>query len=91
MSMLDLYQYGYYDCLIAAQVMHFPVKKLEVMYQKLPIKSRKDIAISFEELAQVSQKEKEELGILYQEIEVKIIKHDLENNREKIIEYVKER
>lgn len=90
-SMLDLYEYGIYECRVAASIMHFPMRKLSAMIQKLPMMSRKDMMISSEEIAKLSQKNGKELGILIHEIEKNIVLGNIKNTKESIIEYIKRR
>ena len=88
-SMLDLYHYGIYECRVAASILHVPMKKLNHMVQRLPITSRKDIALTTEEMQKLSGKEKEELGNLLKEIEEKIVLGTLQNTKEEITKYIR--
>ena len=90
-KLLDLYEYGYYQCLVIAKILHFPTKKLEKMYQNMPIHCRKDIALSIEQIKEISQKEGREFGDLLKELERQILLKKVKNERESIIKYLKER
>ena len=88
-KMFDLYQYGYYECRVAASIMHFPFKKLAYMNSILPINSRKDIVLSSEEIKKISEKSSRELGELIDKIEYHIVMGDLLNKREDIIKFIR--
>lgn len=88
-KMFDLYQYGYYECRVAASIMHFPFKKLAYMNSILPINSRKDIVLSSEEIKKISEKSSRELGELINKIEYHIVMGDLLNKREDIIKFIR--
>ena len=90
-KVLHLYKYGYYQCLVVARIIHFPLKKLEKMVKELPITSRRDIALTTEEMAALSGKQGKELGILLEDIEEKIVTRKIKNDEESIKKYIKER
>lgn len=90
-KLLDLYHYGFYLCRVAATILHFPIKKLEKMESTMPIKSRRDIDITAEEIKAISGLENKELGILIQIIEEAIISLKLKNKKEEIIRFIKRR
>ena len=89
--MFDLYQYGYYECRVAASILHFPFKKLAYMNSSLPITSRKDIALSSDNIKKISGKEGQDLGELITDIEYKIVMGELLNNENDIKKYINER
>lgn len=90
-KMFDLYQYGYYECRVAASILHFPFKKLAYMNSSLPITGRKDIAVSSEWIKKISGKEGKDLGELITDIEYKIVMGELLNNENDIKKYINER
>ena len=90
-SMLDLYRYGLFECRVAASIMHFPMRKLSTMIQKLPILSRKDIVLTSEEIKEFSHQEGKALGNLLQEIEENMVQGKIENTKESIIKYIQRR
>ena len=71
--------------------MHFPIKVLEKMENSMIIKTRKDIDISVEEIKEISDLNKEDLGLLISEVEEKILLKKLNNDRESIVKYIEER
>ncbi len=90
-KMFDLYQYGYYDCRVAALVLNFPLKTLEEYDQRLPIHSRKDIALNGKEIESLSSLHQEDLGLLIKEIEEHIVNGLLKNEKDCIKEYIMKR
>ena len=90
-NMLNLYQYGYYICRVAAIIMHFPLKRLEKMMDALPIKSRKDIELTSEEIASLSKLKGRELGSLITEIEQAIVLKEIPNDKEILKKFIEER
>ena len=90
-NVLVLYKNGYYTTRVAASIMHFPIKVLEKMENSMIIKTRKDIDISVEEIKEISDLNKEDLGLLISEVEEKILLKKLNNDRESIIKYIEER
>ena len=57
----------------------------------MPIHCRKDIALSIEQIKEISQKEGREFGDLLKELERQILLKKVKNERESIIKYLKER
>ncbi len=90
-SMLSLYHFGYYESLIAAQILQFPLKKLEKMEKSLVIHNRKDIVMDVEEISSKSHLTGKELGALLNEIEMKIVNRELANTKQAIQRYIEER
>ena len=90
-SMLDLYKYGIYVCRVVAGILHIKPKRLNAMIERLPIMSRKDMALSATEIQSISKKEGKELGILLQEIEEKIVLGKIKNTKESIMSYLSRR
>ena len=72
-------------------ILHFPMKRLEKMEKNLVIHSRKDIALTSLEMAEISHLKGKELGLLVEEIEKRILLKKLSNDKECIKNYIKER
>lgn len=87
-NMLDLYKYGIYECRVVASILKIKPKKLNQMIQNLPIMSRKDIALTAEEVKNISKKDGKELGNILNDIEEKIVLGKIKNTKESIIKYV---
>ena len=90
-KMLDLYRYGYYQCLVVASILHFPLKKLEKMQANLPIKCRQDIALNPTEIAKIANASGKDLGVILKDIEEKIVLNKIKNDKESLIKYLNER
>lgn len=88
-NMQNLYRFGYYDCLVAAQIMKYPLKKLEALERKMPIHSRKDIALQGKDIGKITHIQGRELGVLIEQIENLILLGKLKNEREEIVTYLK--
>lgn len=88
-NMQNLYRFGYYDCLVAAQIMKYPLKKLEALERKMPIHSRKDIALQGKDIGKITHVQGRELGVLIEQIENLILLGKLKNEREEIVTYLK--
>ncbi len=80
----DLYRYGLKTCLLVYQIQE-KEDDLEKRYQDLPIKSRKEIAISPMELADFPL----DISSLYFLLERKILKGELSNSHEAILSFLK--
>lgn len=89
-KVLDLYYFGFYQCLTVAKILKFPVKKLEKMYQNMSIHSRKDIVLTADEIQIFSGVKGEMLGKLLKDLEEKIVLKKVLNTEESIQKFVKE-
>ncbi len=89
-KVLDLYHFGFYQCLTVAKILKFPMKKLEKMYQNMPIYSRKDIVLSVTEIQAFSGVKGGMLGKLLADLEEQIVLKKVLNTEKSIYKYVKE-
>lgn len=88
---LTLYHYGCYVNLIAGINKGIDKKEILEKYESLPIKRRDEINITAKEMCEVLNKEPGSfIGKLYQKIEDEILLGNLDNDNEKIKEYIKE-
>jgi len=85
----SLYKYGLYLCTVYADIKGLSKRKLNTKYSELPITSRKDIEITGEEISKLLNREP---GVyikeIMEEIEKSILNNKLDNNKEKIKEYI---
>ena len=88
MNMLDLYYNGYYLCKVSSKIMHFPLKKLDILMSERPIKSRKYIALSSDEIKLISGLSNKELGNMIQKIEESILLKEIPNEKEAIKKFI---
>ena len=85
----NIYKYGLYTSTVAYKIKNIDITKLSDLYKKLSITSRKEIDITGEEIAKVLNKEPSNfIKDILLDIEKQIITDNLENNKEKIIEYI---
>lgn len=90
-ELFDIYEYGYYDCQVAAMILDFPMSKLEEMNKILPIHSRREIVVSPKEIESLSGAHKLSLGILMKDLEREIVLGNVLNEKESIKEYILKR
>lgn len=84
-----LYKYGLYLCTVYAEIKGIPKRKLNTMHSLLPILSRKEINITGEEIASIlNKKPGKYIREIIDDLEVKILKNKLNNNKEELKEYI---
>lgn len=87
---LVLYHYGGYVNTLAGINKGIDKKKIVTKYEELPIKRRDEINISATEMCELLNKKPGPfIGELYQILEDKIVLGELENNNQKIKEFIK--
>lgn len=85
-----LYKYGLYVNILAGINKNISKKVIAEKYNKLPIKSKKDIDINAIDICNILNKEPNEfLNDIYVSIEKEILNNNLENNKKNIIKYIK--
>ena len=85
----ELYNYGLYNVSIASEILGINKKTIVNLDKQLTIHSKKDIDISTNEICSVLNKEPGKwLKELYNDLELKILYSKLENNKEKIKNYI---
>ena len=87
-KLLDIYHYGYYNCRVAATIMHFPLKKLEKMTHSLPITCRRDIVMDIEKIAKISNKKGADFGTFLEKLENAIVLGKVQNTMESIENFI---
>lgn len=91
-SKYEIYKYGLYCTSIAAEILGINKKVIVRLERKLPIKSKKDINISTEEILELINREPGEwLSDLYDELERGILTSKIKNDKDKIREYILKR
>ncbi len=83
----SLYRYGLYTNQIVASMLGYDKSRIVGTYESLPIKSKKEIDIHGTEIATLLNSNQ---GIreIYNKLEEEILNNRLENNKEKIKEYI---
>lgn len=88
-DLMTLYKYGIYESLIAASILHMDYETISLMYEALPIKTRKDMDITTEEICEIfHKKDGKWLKEVYQTLENKIIRGMIKNERAEIKKYL---
>ena len=86
---LVLYQYGLYISSVAGVILGINLKEINKMYKKLPIKERKDIALTFPELIKTLEIQPGKVvKEIYLDLEDKILNNKLKNNNKEIKKYL---
>ena len=85
----SLYNYGLYINQIAASILNIDKSFVVELYEKLPIKSKKELDITSVEIESILNKKLgSQFTIIYRDIIDKIINNKLENNNEQIKKYI---
>ena len=85
----NIYKYGLYTATVAYKIKNIDISKLSDLYKSLPITSRKEINITGKEIAEVLNKTPDNfIKEILLDLEKQIIQGNLENTKEKIIEYI---
>ncbi len=88
----NLYKYGLYINSVAGLIKGIPKKEIAKSYVELPITKRSDLQISSEEIMKELNKEPGPyLKNIYEEIEKEVLYKRLENKKEDILKFCKER
>ena len=84
-----VYKYGLYLAKIGAAILKIKDKEVNKIYQNLPIKEKKDIAITPEEIiATLNLKNKKNISTILTELEKLIISGKIKNTRKDIVKYL---
>lgn len=85
----EIYEFGLYPVMVVAKIKKIPENRIAKMYKKLPITSRKDLKITFDEMKAILKKEPKEM----KEVETKLIhlvvNGKIKNKKEALIEALK--
>lgn len=87
-----LYKYGLYLCTVYAEIKGIPRKKLSTIYSSLPILTRKDINITGEEISMILNKTPGKyIKNILEDIELNILNNNINNDKEEITKYIKDK
>lgn len=88
-SNYSLYKYGLYANQIASNILGVDKSKIVGIYEKMPIKTRKDIQITSGEIEELLNiKPGPFFKEIYEKLTLEIINNNLENDKDKIKEYI---
>ncbi len=85
-----LYKYGLYISRVAGEILNIKTTVISKMYNKLPIKSREDIAIKSSDIINLYGDGKI-IGDIYKLLESEILKKRLKNKKSEIIKFLEKR
>ena len=84
-----IYKYGLYVTIVVADIKNIDRKKINNIYSKLPILSSKDIKIKPIEISKILNRNPGSyLKDIMKDIEKEIVRNNLDNDYEKINEYI---
>ena len=87
-----LYKYGLYLCTVYAEIKGIPRRKINTMYSKLPILTRRDINVTGEEISMILNKPPGKyIKDILDDIEVNILNSSISNDKEEITKYIKDK
>ena len=85
----NIYKYGLYTATVAYQIKNMDISTLSEIYKTIPITSKKDINITTKDITTILNKEPGSyIKDIFKDLEKQIINGNLENNLEKITEYI---
>lgn len=88
-SEVSLYKYGLYINQVAADIIGVDKTLIARMYETLPITSRKEVEISSQDIMRIlNKKAGPYFKDIYSDLELKILKGELANNKESIENYI---
>ena len=88
---ITLYQYGLYPCSIAGELLDVDQSAISTEYKNLPIYNRSDIEIDGKDIMDILNIEPgEKIEEILSDIEINILYNKFDNNRDNLIEYIKE-
>ena len=87
-----LYKYGLYVCILAFSNKGISKKKINLMYNNIPIKSKSDIDIKADEICNILNRKPDYfLNEIYNDLEKKILNKEIKNQNSQIVKYIKEK
>ena len=86
-----LYKYGLYICTIAGEILGINTKDINKMFNKLPIKSKKDIKINIKTLVKLNNNCYNNINEIYSLLEYNIINGIIKNNNREIVKFIRKK
>ena len=84
-----LYQYGLYVNSVAAGIKNLDKKKVTLIYNELPIHTKKDIVMNGRDIASILNREPGKyIKDIFNDIEEKVVNSKLDNNQEVLSKYI---
>jgi len=86
----ELYKYGLYICLVAAQILKIDKEKIVEINKDIPIRSKKDIDISSQEICDTLKKQPGPwMKQLYDDLIINLLDNKVQNNKDILKDYIK--
>ena len=85
-----IYHYGLYLSMIAGDILGVDKAIINEIYKNLPIKSAKDMNITYLDIQEITNARPKIINNILKNLETEILNGKIENNREKLIEKIKE-
>ena len=86
-----LYRYGLYNCSISGQIRNIPKKLITKKYNDLSIHNISDLNINGKDIQEILSVKGKEIGNILHDIELLVLKKELENDYEVIKKYMVEK
>ncbi len=85
----SLYKYDLYPNIVVASILNMDKRRVTKMYNKLPIKSRKDICVDANTITKVLNREPGSyLRDIFEDLENKILNYTLKNKKAEVLKYI---
>ena len=84
-----LYKYGLYINTIAGEILGLDCIEINKMYNNLPIKTRKDIKISYKSIVKINNNCYNNINELYKQIEKNILNGNIKNKVKDIVRFIR--
>lgn len=84
-----VYKYGLYLNIVAGTILGITKEKTNMIFNNLPIQSKKDINIEYSDILNIAKKDKKICGEIYNQIEYLILNNKLNNKKDDIIKFIR--
>lgn len=90
-TVLEIYKYDKESIYIAAEILEIDYTLIDNMYNSMPILKRADINIKYDDIISVINVTNDEINDIYIDLEKEILYNNLNNKKESIISYIKDK
>ena len=86
---ITLYNYGLYLSMVSAKILGYNIEDITCMYNNLPIKSKKDLALNFNEIKSLLKIGDPKLIVeLINEMIIKVLNNEINNTKDSLVQYI---
>ena len=86
---VTLYNCGLYFSMVAGKILKYNIEDITYMYNTLPIKSKKDLALNFNDIKRLLNIDDAKLIVeLINEIVIKVLNKEIENTKDSLVKYI---